>query len=369
MMGLYQSALVASLPWIIDRSGLSAGFWSLALAVGMVPVVPGAILWGQRADHYGSGGVLRTCCGLVIAGYGVLVAALVLMPAAPVLATLALASRLLHGAGAGGVFPAAQRRVLGGHAPSSWSLQLARLQAALQVGRVAGPALMALMALVSVPLGLALVGVLGLALVGRDLAGVDDNDGLHPPVGQHPPSWGADRYLYGLAFVLTLWVGMLQFVLGPYLQQLLAVDAATATGLTGTALIVAALAGFLVGPLVHRWLGNREWTLTLLWFALLLSGGALLALARGYGSVLAGVALVAAAAAVLTPWYGSRLRQRWPDRRGLMAGRLASLHTCGYALGTLLGGAALQWWPERALMVFPALAPLLLALTLAACRT
>lgn len=37
MMGLLQSTLVACLPWLIERTRLTAGDWSLILSAGMVP--------------------------------------------------------------------------------------------------------------------------------------------------------------------------------------------------------------------------------------------------------------------------------------------------------------------------------------------
>ena len=75
-----------------------------------------------------------------------------------------------------------------------------------------------------------------------------------------------------------------------------------------------------------------------------------------------GVAAVAFGAAVLTPWYGSQLRQCHPRFQGEIAGRLTSIHTLGYIAGTLAGGWLLEARPESPLAMFVLLVPVLVLL-------
>ena len=76
MMGILQSALLACLPWLIERTGLSAGIWSLILSAGMVPVLLAAPLWGSMVDRAGAGRVSALASLMVLAGFGLLLVTL-----------------------------------------------------------------------------------------------------------------------------------------------------------------------------------------------------------------------------------------------------------------------------------------------------
>ena len=71
MMGLLQSALVACLPWLIERTDLSAGVWSMIFSVGMLPVLLTAPLWGRLVDLQGARRVSGLATLLVLAGFAV----------------------------------------------------------------------------------------------------------------------------------------------------------------------------------------------------------------------------------------------------------------------------------------------------------
>jgi len=374
MMGLLQSSLITALPWLIDRTGLSAGWWSVAMAVGMVPVALGAPWWGRLADRQGSLAILRSASGLVLSAFLLLLLVLVSKAAALALMVLVILTRLLHGVGAGGVFPAAQRLVVSSSDPKRWAAQLSRLQIAVHVGRLAGPGLMVVAAVTGVPAALGLVWIGGLlcclVLIRRHgWREQKPQEGATPkaPATRRPPppqpAWLDGLPLYALAFAITVWVGALQFVLGPVLAELSFSSPQTATALTGTALVIASLAAMLAGPLVHRLARSTTW-LILFWNFGIGVGGLVLALADSVADVYAGVALLAAGVAVITPWYGATLRQLWPEARGLVAGRLTSVHTCGYGVGTLLGGGLLEWRPDQALSIFPLLVVAVAALVL-----
>ncbi len=364
MMGLLQSSLITALPWLIASTGLSAGWWSVAMAAGMLPVVPGAPLWGRYADRQGSLRVLRGASLIVLLAFMLLLLVLAWQPVAMALMVFVVLTRLMHGIGAGGVFPAAQRLVVSGVDPGRWAARLAGLQVAVHLGRLAGPGLMVMAAVSGVPGALALVWMVGV-LCCLALA----RPALEPPLPAEQqrqalrPGWRDGLPLYAMALAITVWVGILQFVLGPVLARVSGSNPETATALTGTALVIASLAAMVAGPLVHRHVRSVVW-LGALWSLGLGGGGVQLALTDSVTGIYLGVALLAMGVAVIAPWYGAVLRQFWPQARGQVAGRLTSLHTFGYGVGTLIGGALLEWSPDQALAVFPVLVLVVAALAL-----
>lgn len=362
-MGLLQSALIACLPWLIERTGLSAGVWSVILSAGMVPVLCGAPLWGRFVDRRGAGRVLRLTSALVMLGYALVLAVLAGELAPWLAATLLLIARLIHGLGAGGVFPAAQRIVVADAEPQQWSYRLSRLQMAVHAGRLAGPALVALAAWLGMMPMLCLAGVLALVMVtgtGRRSKAHDAGSVAMAGAGAELP-WRHGAPYYLIALLLTFWIGALQFVLGPWLTRVAGVSAQVGSSLTATALVLTSLVGLLLGPLVHAWV-RANGALVVIWGVALGTGGVLLSRATGVAVIYGGVAAVAFGAAVLTPWYGSQLRQCHPRFQGEIAGRLTSIHTLGYIAGTLAGGWLLEARLESPLAMFVLLVPVLVLL-------
>lgn len=369
MMGLLQSSLITALPWLIATTGLSAGWWSVAMAAGMLPVVAGAPLWGRQADRRGSIPVLRSASSVVLVAFILMLVVLHSGLATFWLLGLVVLARLLHGVGAGGVFPAAQRLVVSGADPGQWATKLAGLQVAGHLGRLAGPGLMVAAALTGVPVALTLVWVLGgICCLVLFLPSKEAPVTVRAPVPGVAPGWRDGLPLYGMALAITVWIGLLQFVLGPVLARLSAGTPETATALTGTALVIASVVAIVTGPVIHRLMRSVIW-LGVIWSLGLGIGGVMLALADSVADVYLGIALVAMGVAVITPWYGAALRRLWPHARGQVAGRLTSLHTCGYGVGTLAGGALLEWQPDYALTAFPALVLVIAGLALWARKT
>ena len=366
MMGVLQSALVACLPWLIERTGLSAGVWSLILSAGMVPVLLGAPLWGRLVDRRGASRVSMVASALVLVGFGSLLLVLGADLEGAAAVTCLLAARLIHGVGAGGVFPAAQRTAVAGARPEDWSYRLSRLQMSVHAGRLAGPALIALAAWLGMMTVLSLAGALAVLLViGIRRSGVSPSrpdvagEGDLVECGRLPWLGGWPYYL--MALLLTASVGAVQFVLGPRLTEMAGVSADVGSSLTAAALILASVVGLVFGPLGHA-RGRTNPVLTVIWGGALLAAGVLLGYGQSLPAMFAGIAALAFGAAVLTPWYGSLLRQRYPDLQGEVAGRLTSTHTLGYITGTLAGGWLLEISPEQPLLVLLPLAPALVML-------
>ncbi|WP_341503412.1 MFS transporter [Gallaecimonas sp. GXIMD4217] len=356
--GLAQSTLLACLPWLIARSGLSAELWSWLLGAGLWLMMLAAPWWGRLVDLRGGGTGLLLSFGGVTLALALLLAALWFPAASPVLVALLLLSRLLHSLFMAGVFPAAQWLSLRGLESHQWRTALARLSAVGQLGRLLGPALVAALAWWWPPAALLLLLALSLWLLLQL-----QRERQHRPVARHEGDgvapWGPALPSYLLAGLITTALGLVQFSLGPLLQERHGLSAAMASALMGRYLAAAALAAMLAGLLVLPRLTERPGWLLATWWGLLGLGG--LAMAGGW--LLAGVLLLAAGLALATPWYGARLRERWPGAQGLVAGRLSSLHTLGYGLGMVLGGRLLAAgsWPLAGLAwLGPLLAGLLL---------
>lgn len=362
MMGLLQSALIACLPWLIERTDLSPGNWSLILSAGMVPVLVGGPWWGRRVDRYGAQRVSALASVMVLAGFALVLVVLGVGAQGALAAVFLLVARLVHGVGVGGVFPAAQRLAVADAGPGEWSYRLSRLQMAVHAGRLAGPALILLAAWLGVMMVLVVAGVVAVLLVAgnRRARRQRETAGQAPSVEAQLP-WRPGLPFYLMALTLTAGIGALQFVLGPVLTRMAGVSAEVGSSLTAMALVLTSLVGLLFGPLVHARV-RADHVLTAIWGGALLLAGVVLASAQSVPAVYGGIALLAFGAAVLTPWYGSGLRQCHPAAQGEVAGRLTSTHTLGYILGTLAGGWLLEARPDHALMMFAVLAPVLLLL-------
>lgn len=364
MMGLLQSALIACLPWLIEHTRLSASDWSLILAVGMAPVLVGAPWWGRRVDRSGARRVSGAASLMVLAGFALILLVLGTGVGGTLAVACLLVARLAHGAGAGGIFPAAQRLAVAGAGPQEWSYRLSRLQMAVHAGRLAGPALVALSAWLGVMTVLILAGVLAalLVIVSRRAPRQDSvNSGSGEPSPGSGLPWRRGWPFLLLALLLTAWVGALQFVLGPVLTRMAGVSPEVGSSMTAGALMLTSVIGLVFGPLVHSRIRASR-TLILIWGGAFALAGVVLATAQSAPGVYLGVALLAFGAAVLTPWYGSGLRQCHPEAQGEVAGRLTSTHTLGYILGTLTGGWLLESHPDQTLVIFVLLAPILLPL-------
>ena len=361
VMGLFQSSLLATLPWIIERTGLPASFWSVLVAGSLVLVAISSPVWGRRADDHGPLPIMRLTMGLTVVCYGLLILAIITLSSALWIAIIAIVTRLVYGVATGGVFPSAQRFALADKPVARWPETLAYIQASTHAGRLVGPAIIAFAAIWSLPVGLILITVLGMALwaIQWHLSGGMDSGA--PARGESrapPPPLRDDWPLWALAVVITVWVGQLQFALGPYIQHLTGVDSVTASQWTGITLMAGSVVAMVVGPLGNRVLGERLHILCGLWILTFTLGGMLLALAPGIIPLAVGVCLVTAGLTLAAPWYGSILRARCPEAQGQISGRLISVHTIGFGSGTLAGGAMLEFLPDHAMMLFVVLGPL-----------
>lgn len=358
--GLFQSSLLATLPWIIESTGLPAAFWSVLMTASLLLVAVSSPVWGRRTDRVGPLSIMRLTMGLMVLCYSLLITAILTLSSALWIAVIAILTRVVYGIATGGVFPSAQRLALADQPVAQWPATLATIQASTHTGRVVGPGIVALAAIWNLPLGLILIALLGIALWFMQwyfAAGVaGEPSGNRQPV--QAPSWGEDLPLYGLGFVITLWIGSLQFAIGPYVQALAGVDSVTASQWTGTILMVASVSAIAAGPLGSRWFAPVPRVLCGLWIAVFTIGGTLLASASSVFWVGVAVSFITAGLNLAVPWYGSILRARRPDAQGQVSGRLVSVHTIGYGSGTLFGGIMLELAPSHAMIGFYLLGPL-----------
>lgn len=279
-----------------------------------------------------------------------------------------LIARVAHGVGVGGVFPAAQRLAIAGVKPGEWSYRLSRLQMAVHTGRFAGPVLILFAAWLGMMPVLLMAGALAviLALSSNLASGEHPSESNHLNCKPHKRlPWEPGRPYYLMALILTAWVGSLQFVLGPVLTRTVGVSAQVGSSLTAGALVLTSVIGLVLGPLIHARIRGSA-TLMCIWGGALVVAGVVLSIATTIFEIYAGVVVLAFGAAVLTPWYGSRVRQCQPSAHGEVAGRLTSIHTLGYIAGTLAGGWLLEIYPNHALTAFVLPAPVLILLAIRA---
>lgn len=359
LTGLAQSALLSCLPWLMDRSGLGATAWSWLLGGSLWGMMLMAPLWGKWLDRRGAAlGLWLSFSGFTLA-LALLLLALGMVPGSLAMVGLLLVSRLVHSLFMAGVFPSAQYLQLQGLAPERWRGALARLSALSQLGRLLGPALVAAFAWWWPPLALLLV-LLASMLLAAALWRRQRLQGKGADAKESAAPWAPALPLYLLALVITTALGQVQFLLGPLLQQGLGLSPEGASSLMGAYLALAALVAALVGlGLVPRLGSSGQLALGVLCLSL---GGAWLGWSSPQQGFWGPLALLSAGLALTSPWYGVKLRERWPRAQGRVAGRLSSLHTLGYGLGMVSGGWLLQKAPQTPLLGLALLGPLLVAL-------
>lgn len=362
-VGFGQSAILALVPVIAARTGLSAPAIGGVALLGAVVFLLCAPAWG----HWGGGPRLRrlfgALAGLMVLGHALFGLALAL-PGLSATAALGLlaASRIAYAAGAAGVMPHAQAALVRGLPEALRPAALGRLGAGLSVGRILGSLVTMAGLLGAVAPLLALAASPLLLLAAPDL-----------PRGHRPGRSGAGRGvlragapILAIGFVLTLALGQIQIVLGLFLQQRFGLGAEAAAGLAGGAFALVAVTMILtqllavprLGPSLARGLG-----LGLAGFA---AGAGLIAVAPAPWLAVLGAMLAGAGIALATPTYTAALVARVPEEaQATAAGWLASVHVLGQGMGALCGGAAFRIAPALPFWLCAALG---LALIAAAAR-
>jgi len=343
-VGFGQSAVLALVPVTAARTGLDPATIGGIALLGSLVFLLCAPAWG----HHGGAWRLRRLFGalaaLMVLGHGLFGLALVLpgLSAAAALALLA-GARIAYGAGAAGVMPHAQAALVRGVPEAMRPAALGRLGAGLSVGRILGSLVTAAGLFGAVAPLLALAASPLLLLAAPDLPG-----------GPRSARGGAGRNFLraagpflAIGFALTVGLGQIQIVLGPFLQRRFGLGAEAAAGLAGVTFALIAVAMILMQLLVVPRLGRdlgRNLCLGLAGFA---AGSSLIALSQAPWLAVLGAVLAGACIALATPTYTAALVARVPEAsQAAAAGWLASAHVLGQGIGALSGGAAFRIAPD-----------------------
>ncbi len=381
-MGLMQTGTLTLLPVLMSISQLSETHWAWLISSAMFGVVVLGPLWGRWVDQYGAHKTLQVSfLGFTVSNVLLLVA--LGLPHGIWLIAGLVVSRVFYSLFVAGIYPSAQALVTETESSSESvdNLQvmdrLAKLNGLNQIGRLLGPvlvgvcvwsswALMPLAALVLISMLAAaalLISFRQLTLrANKNITNARDDKGallerddgtVHERHSRHiQKGWP----LYALAYSLTLFVGVLQFVIGPALMKYFNLLPETATFHLGGMLTVAALAALTTSLLGTRWLSKHAKTFAALpiivMLVLLSVGSVLLAVGQGLLFLYTGVIFLSMGMALCTPWYGSELRRQSPTLSGRIGGNLSSLHMLGYGSGTLIGGYGLALFENNVFFVF-----------------
>lgn len=372
LMGLFQSSLIAATPTFISVTGLSTLQWSILLSMPTLLFLLLSPLWGKWADRIGASYLIRYSAvglGLSIVSLAAVWWLGTVFAFVPALWFVAIAvTRILYGMSASGVMPLCQSLAINDTQPSDSTAKvesgdrslknLGLVSASLSTGRLVGP-LVLIAVLSQLDWLLALYSLLAIPLVlliiqysrkhSKKQAG-QANQSQTIPVKLIPVL----PYLV-MAFFVTLFVGYLQFVLGPLLLDWLG-DAKQATMTMSFILTLVATSALLCQLLIVKRLNWRS-PFLLAGIALTMLGATLIlsAINSVVGLMLIMVP-VAAAIALITPIYTRSAMAQCDKGKGQISGKLAVCHTAGYPLGSLLAGlyypAFEIWWLPLALIAF-----------------
>ena len=372
IMGAVQTALLTLVPVMMEKTQISAVHWSWLLSAGLFLFVVCSPFWGKAIDRFGAKNTLVVSFTCMLVSHCLLVVAVGyegLSNNSWLLMALLILARVGYGLSASGVFPSAQTWALQNQSGNqSTASALAKLNAVSQLGRLSGPLLVSLVVmffvepLISVWILLAVGLVWTLWIVRnawRDRPHTSDTTSTSNTESEQQTDatlrtyrWTDGFSVYGLAITLTIFIGALQFLLGPYLQMLWQISASQASVELGWMLTTAAIISVLVALKIGPKLFHSE-IKTLSVIMILLASGCVLLLMADQRLVLhVAVACLSASIALATPWYGALLRDQWIEDQGKISGQLASVHMAGYGVGTLVGGYGLQFFEQNVILIF-----------------
>lgn len=352
LVGLGQSALLVSLPLLVIHTPVSARGWTLLIALGSIMFMPAAPLWGGWGDRHGYRRALLICLVGYAASYAVL--AIGAQQQHAVLAWLILA-RVIYGPATAGLVTNIQAWTVAMAEPGRQVHALANVSMSLNVGRILGPVLAALL----IPLhwtgpmwGAVAMAVLVFPMVWRlpePPSASRSSETAHVPVSPQ-------RLWLGAALGLACLMAIIPYLLPMHLQLGLTFTAEEASRWMGIVLTLVAL-GMLAAQLALKAHATPA-RLMKPGLALMLGGLPLIVFGPNIIVLIGGVLLLGAGAAWITPGYTAAYVGQGP--RGKLSGQLQSMHTLGYGLAAVLVlpalPDALHWGWLAALGMFGLLA-------------
>lgn len=349
-----QAVLFTMVPVIGETTKIGLRGLSFVVALGILAFVVAAPLWGRSSDRLGPRRVmLRGCAGVTLGQGGF---ALTIELAAQgyigpeVTLYLMILFRVIHGAAAAALFPVAQAWVAGVYDERERLSKFGTLRLAMTFGRLAGPALAAVLTLIA-PLAPIHALALFALLAFWAMSSCPECQTAKPEPREKtvsvPPAPTASLalpLLLAVVVLLAVMNGQLQFAIGLHAQTRLGFDAVQASQFVGGLMTLAALAAVLVQVFLLRRLDGRAF-LTLSVAGLLASCAVALVYWGGnwWLFALAGL-FVGASLAMAFPACAALLTAVHDrDRLGRAMGAFGSAQTTGYALGAALGGLYEAW--------------------------
>lgn len=365
LIGLGQGAQFALLPLIVAMTGLSPALLGGIVGGGTLVGLLGALLWGRMADRQGYRRVAVWAVAVYAAAQALMLLALFgaqqdWLTAAGVAAWIAIV-RLAHGFSVAGIQPVLQGWC-GVLTDAAGRLAgLAKLSAALSLGRLVGP-LLATAAILSPLLPFGLVALLALPILTVIIRLPDPV--VAPALPAERRRLRPDRAL-AVGFLMTLALGQIYATLGLYLQARDGLTAEAAAAGMGLSLSLAALAALGLQTLVLPRLAltprlTRPGQIA----AIALGLGCLVPLwLRGIIGAALGASLISLGATMLAAITATRVSLgAGPGQHGRAAGGQSAAQNLGYAAGAAAGGALFQIAPAAPLLAAAACAAALLLL-------
>ncbi len=336
LLGIGQNGLLVMLPVLVIQTNLSLSVWAALLMLGSMLFLPSSPWWGKQISRTGSKPVVLWARG----GYGVSFTLLglgsMLMATGAVTTVVGLGiliiARIVYGLTVSAMVPACQVWALHRAGKGNRMAALATISSGLSCSRLFGPLCAAAMLTVHplAPVGLLMAApVLTLLLLLR----LPDTP-PQPTPERKSVSLKRDCLPYLLcAMLLAAAMSMMQLGLSPALTRQFATDTTAISQQVAWLLALSAIAA-----LIAQFGVLRQQRLTpvalLLSAGVLMSGGLAIMLAEQLWLFYLGCAVLSFGSALATPAYQLLLNDKLAN--GASAGWLATSHTLGYGLCTLL---------------------------------
>jgi MFS family permease len=349
---LGQTLIYAILPPVGRELGLSEIEVGLVITLSALTAFAFATVWGRLSDRFGRVAIIV----LGLAGYSVFTlafvgsieAGLAGLVSTPLAYALMVGSRMVFGAIASSVGPAAQAYVADSTSAGERTAGMAVLGASYGVGTVLGPVMAA--ALVFLDLMAPLYAAAALGLISAVLIRATLPE---PARHRHEVPQGAEPgllpvvwpyALIAMLIAMTLSVG--QQVAPFYLQDRFALDARETVQRVGIVMVCLALTSvFAQAFLVQRFRPSPR-TLLRAGLPLLIAGFVALASVDSFAGFAAGFAILGLGFGLAIPGYTAAASLSVPPhRQGQASGLIASGLLLGFVIGPVLGTALFQLAP------------------------
>ena len=336
LLGIGQNGLLVMLPVLVIQTNLSLSVWAALLMLGSMLFLPSSPWWGKQISLTGSKTVVLWALG----GYGVSFTLLglgsMLMATGAVTTVVGLGiliiARIVYGLTVSAMVPACQVWALHRAGKGNRMAALATISSGLSCGRLFGPLCAAAMLVIHplAPVWMLMAAPVWAVVMLLRLPGTPPQ----PTPERKSVSLKRDCLPYLLcAMLLAAAMSMMQLGLSPALTRQFATDTTAISQQVAWLLALSAIAA-----LIAQFGVLRQQRLTpvalLLSAGVLMSGGLAIMLAEQLWLFYLGCAVLSFGSALATPAYQLLLNDKLAN--GASAGWLATSHTLGYGLCTLL---------------------------------